>query len=168
MTVVIDGTTGIDAVQNGTVAQADLAANVAGTGPAFRAYASSATNIANSTSTKLVYATEVFDTNSNYDTTTSRFTPSVAGIYLISANHYVIDANLGGYMQLSIHKNGAAVAYSTVSTAVGVYINEVQTIIDANGTTDYFEVYVNQSSGATRNSGTGLPYSFSAAMVRAA
>ena len=173
MPVIINGTTGLSGVStvnlaNGSVTQNILANGVAGTGPAFRAYASSATNIANTTYTKLVFVTEEFDTNNCYDTSTSRFTPNVAGIYVFTAAHYVLSAETGGYFSLYMYKNGSQIGTSPVSNATGIYTNAVTTIAYANGTTDYFEAYAYQSSGATRNSSTGTNYYFAAAMLRAA
>lgn len=137
-------------------------------GPAFRAYASTPTNVANNILTKAVYVTEEFDTNNCYDTGASRFTPNVAGVYVITASHYIIDANLGGYMSVNIYKNGSQISTSAVTVATGMYINTTTTIAYANGTTDYFEAYISQSSGATRNSGTGVIYTFSGCMIRGA
>lgn len=137
-------------------------------GPAFSAYASTATNIANATWTKLVYATEEFDTNSCYDTATSRFTPNVPGIYVISLNHWINGSNLGAYLQFALYKNGSVINYSSVSTAVGTYMNSLCAVVYANGTTDYFEAYGLHSANSTLNSGTGVAFNFNGSMVRAA
>ena len=53
--------------------------------PAFQAYASSNQNMTPSTFTKVNFAGETFDINSDYDTSTSRFTPTVAGKYFIAS-----------------------------------------------------------------------------------
>jgi hypothetical protein len=79
MSVIIDGDTGIDKITDGSVVQADLASGVAGTGPAFSAYMGSNQSVTQATATKCTFNTEAFDTNSNYDTGTYRFTPTVAG-----------------------------------------------------------------------------------------
>ena len=140
---------------------------VARQGSAFRAWASSATSMTNSIVTKLLYVTENFDTNSCYDTSLSRFTPNVAGVYLFNATHYVIGAESGGYFNIWIQKNGSqAVTTSVVTAASGVYKQTTTCIIDANGTTDYFEVYGQHSSGATRNSGTGNEFYFAGSFLR--
>ena len=49
--------------------------------PAFSAYKSSNQSISSSTSTKIVFDTEEYDINSNYDTSTSRFTPSFSATF---------------------------------------------------------------------------------------
>lgn len=170
MTVVIDGTTGIDAVQNGTVAQADLAANVAGNGPAIRvARTGSAQSITANVQTKVLFDTVVFDTNSNFSIANSRFTPTIAGYYQCSTAIQLLGTTAAGGSATYFFKNG-------VMDSHGVYfastfsnpINVASALIYCNGTTDYIEVY-------TSGSGTGMSvnYSsannfFSAVLVRAA
>jgi len=79
MTVVIDGTTGIDAIQNGTVSQPKVASGVAGTGPAFMAESTVDQSVTSATWTKVTLGNEIFDTDSCFSS--SRFTPTVAGYY---------------------------------------------------------------------------------------
>ena len=167
MTVVIDGTTGIDAVQNGTVTQADLAANVAGNGPAFSAYQSAGTTTATATFTKLAFQTEEFDTANCYDNTTNyRFTPNVAGYYQVNG---CVQAGLSTQL-ISIYKNGSEYRRGNQSGAGGY---NVQTLVSAlvylNGTTDYIELYWYQASGVSQTS-TAVSNGtyFQAVMVRGA
>ena len=54
---------------------------LAGNGPAFSAYKTSNQTISVNTWTKSTFTVEEWDTNSNYDTTNSRFLPTVAGYY---------------------------------------------------------------------------------------
>ena len=114
--------------------------------PAFSAYANSATTLTNSASTKIVFGTVVFDTNSNYSS--SRFTPTVAGYYQINA---VVSYASGGAASnwISIYKNGSELYRGqrllTASSAnMGITAN---TIVQFNGTTDYVEVYVFTNGG---------------------
>ena len=131
------------AAQTGTL-------NVAG--PAFSAYASSATNTLNATFTKLVLNVEEFDTNNNFDSTTNyRFTPTIAGYYQING------MVSGGYTTLivSIYKNGTE--YKRGSQALGATLTSasVSSIVYFNGSTDYVELWWYQGSGGTQNSGIG-------------
>ena len=136
-------------------------------GPAFSAYASTPTNTASNVPTKLVFATEEFDTNNNYDTGSSRFTPTVAGYYQINGA-----VNSGGYYQYTniiIYKNGTA-----YKNGVSFYNNagsmvNVSSLVYLNGSTDYVELYWVQASGATVNSATGIINTyFNGALVRRA
>jgi hypothetical protein len=131
-------------IADAAVAQAKLAANVAGNGPAFRAYASSTTSLPNNTITKVTLATEGFDTNSNF--ASSRFTPTVAGYYQISGSVYVLNAPL--FLQAILYKNGEN-AVAGVHTNTRTYLSNFSDVIYLNGTTDYLELYAFHASGGT-------------------
>ena len=149
MTTTINGTTGINRVQDGTVSQADLAANVAGNGPAFYAYSSSAQTTTANTALKVLLTSELFDTNSCYDTSVSRFIPNVAGYYYVSASSgWPTDTSAICW----IYKNG--------NTAIrGNYLDNycrsmaVAGLIYMNGTTDYLEFYIQTGAATTYSSG---------------
>jgi hypothetical protein len=162
MTLSGDGTiTGLSAggLPDATVTQAEIASGVAGTGPAFRAYMSAAQTISGSTFTKLNFNTEVFDTNSCYDTTTNRFTPNVAGYYQVSGNIYITAT-----AQIYVYKNGTADSIGPYASTTGFVTNS---LVYLNGTTDYVELYI-FSSAVTTNVTTAAQSQFSGALVRAA
>lgn len=96
------------------------------------------------TATKLTLNTETFDTNSNYDSATNyRFTPTIAGKYSLTASAY-LTGSLSGATWVAIYKNGAAYRIKTLSAMTGVAnaaTGSLTVTADANGTTDYFEVY---------------------------
>ena len=115
--------------------------------PAFEAYLSAAQSVSDATNTKAQPNTELFDTDSAYDnSSTYRFTPQVAGKYLIWG---VIAAYSGGNSQLDraqslIYKNGSVARNVTMDmrSNPGRYIMpHVQTIQEANGSSDYFELF---------------------------
>lgn len=163
MTVIIDGTTGVSAVQAGVVQQGDLAANVAGNGPAFSATRNGAGNqtVSAATYTKVLFPTEEFDTNSNFASST--FTPTVAGYYQINA---AIGLNSTGESLINLYKNGAS--FKSGNDLVGtVYGIVISALVYANGTTDYFEIYGYPGAGTIFSGGPGVTY-FQASMVRAA
>ena len=137
---------------SGAVTQAKLGTNVAGNGPAFRAWASSQTPITGTVFTKVTLATESFDTNNNFSS--SRFTPTVAGYYQINGSVY----NAAGttFLQALLYKNGAI---NSSGTGVGsAYISQSSDIIYLNGTTDYIELYA--YSASTTNIDTGQNATF--------
>lgn len=132
-------------------------------GPAFSAYSNANQNISTSSYTKLQFQTEEFDTNSNYDNATNyRFTPTVAGYYQIygSAIFNIAPTTLNGV--LLIYKNGSA--FKSVvgfgSNLSGWFNPTISSLVYLNGTTDYIEMYIWQSSGSTQTiqSATSLPY----------
>jgi hypothetical protein len=108
--------------------------------------------------TKFQGDVEIFDTDSAYDNSTNyRFTPLVAGKYLIYAKFYLDSTDHSAAKQVisNIYKNGSL--YSTYQldfrNNYGGYDNSVmnQAIIDMNGSSDYVEAYFQ----IVVNSGTG-------------
>ena len=168
MAVVIDGTTGVSAVQAGAVEQGDLASNVVGNGPAFSAYPSSNQSLTTSTWTKVTFNVEEFDTNGNF--ASSRFTPTVAGYYQINGvtNAGASAAAITRSM-IQIYKNGSGYKYGNdVSPSGSNAVVVVSSIVYLNGSTDYVEIYgfITATSPAISAS-SSLVY-FNGAMVRAA
>lgn len=94
--------------------------------------------VAAETDVKLTWSTEGFDTNSNF--ATDRFTPTVAGKYLIVLSTQCAQA---GACMPSIYKNGALVARSQVTNFNIGQTPQVSAIVDMNGSTDYLEAFVN-------------------------
>jgi hypothetical protein len=114
--------------------------------PTFAAYKSGSTqSLTNDVYTKITFATETWDTNSNYDTSTSRFTPTVAGYYQINVT---IDMGVGAssYMQAYIYKNGTIdQPISAVWGVTEMYLSG-SAIVNFNGSSDYVEVYARGGS----------------------
>jgi hypothetical protein len=152
----------------GAIPQAALAAGVAGNGPAFSAYRSGTNQSAtSSTWTKLLCNTEEFDTNSNYDNTTNyRFTPTVAGYYLLCGELNV--SSSAGYSTsiISIYKNGSLYKRGTNSNlGTGQHVS---TVTYLNGSTDYVELYgFVIASTAVFDGGIDATY-FNGSLIRAA
>lgn len=102
---------------------------------------------------KVTWSTEDWDTNSDFDNATNyRFTPTVAGKYLlvVSILPLVGSWSAGDYFSTYIYKNGSAhrqkrSVMNTTSIAESFILTA---IVDANGSTDYFEVYAD-ATGST-------------------
>lgn len=114
------------------------------TGPSFSVHRNGANqNITNGTLTKVAWTTEIFDTNNDFDNVTNyRFTPTVAGKYLLAGQINLIDT-VDLVCKVYLYKNGAQITES--SAVLGPPFSKV---VDANGTTDYFEVYAYHALGA--------------------
>lgn len=149
----------------GTVTQATLATPVAGTGPAFSAYSSVQQTLASATSTKLNFITEEFDTNSNYDTTLSRFTPTVSGYYQVSAGMQIQTSITP--IDMRIFKNGSVFKNLQITSTASVTAVSGSALIYFNGTTDYVEVYASIGTGQNVAANQQATY-FQAVMVRGA
>lgn len=131
--------------------------------PAFSAYQSSAQTLSSNTFTKLTFTTEEFDTNSCYDTSTSKFTPTVAGYYQISGAVTVSTGTTG--VIATIYKNGSRFkdgVYPVTSNN-----SNVSALVYLNGTTDYVELYGMFVSGQAVNAAASTAY-FQGFLARAA
>jgi hypothetical protein len=126
--------------------------------PAFEAYlgGSGGQSISDNTVTLVQANTEVYDTDSAYDTSTYRFTPQTAGKYLVYAsiqNEGGSNSNLAESF-LYIKKNGSSNIletqndYSANPVRSDVITNSM--IVDMNGSSDYVELYgrINSESGS--------------------
>lgn len=111
------------------------------------------TGVATATPTKIAFNTEIADSGSDFDTSTNRFTPGVAGAYAFTIAAQVNNlAATGDIVQVHLYKNAAVIA-----TAKGVAADAadaVQPVLHfvaaANGTTDYFEAFVEHDSGVNQ------------------
>ena len=125
---------------DGSVTQSDLAAGVVVNGPAFSAHGSTTVAISAATPTKVAMNAEIFDTNNNYDTSTFRFTPTVAGYYQFSAGVNI--ANAGSAVFIGVFKNGQQTLISGYFTSTGTGTIPTSGLLYLNGSTDYTEVWV--------------------------
>lgn len=141
----VDGSGNIDVANNLTVTGSSPVPSV----PTFSAYNNGTQSVSASTDTKIVFDHENFDTNSNYDNVTNyRFTPTVAGYYQFNTNVYV--ANFGGsWMRIWIMKSGSASSEFDRTITAGQTTLNGSCILYANGTTDYFEIYIRCQGGST-------------------
>ena len=147
---------------------------VSGNMPAFSAYANTTQSVTSSAFTKVNIDTKVFDTNTNFDTTLARFTPTVAGYYQVNGTMRGSGTSISQILAV-LYKNGTAYARGTdfVGTAsnLGCTINEV---VYLNGTTDYVELYgfITATSptfvGVSGSGSSAVTSRFSASMVRSA
>ena len=135
--------------------------------PAFHATKSSSTNISSGTDTKIDFDTELFDTDSKYDNSTNyRFTPTVAGKYLVYGQVNASNSNGEEYQYgaILLYKNGSELARNAIDPSnnsnakSNQVIQAISMIVDFN-TTDYVEMYVKANVG----SGTPSIYGASSA-----
>jgi hypothetical protein len=127
-----------------------VSGNIAVNGPAFGAYANTAVQtITTGTQQKVQFQVEEYDTNSNF--ANSRFTPTASGIYQFNAE-VRFDGSYGtGESMIVLYKNGVEHKRgwnaSGVNWASTLGAMTISTQAMANGTGDYFEIYVQQTSG---------------------
>ena len=154
-------------ILDGAVTQAKLAAGVAGNGPAFRAYLSANTTISAATYTTIALDTKSYDTASCYSTSTYRFTPNVAGYYLV--NLTVSTVTSATQLNPCIAKNGTRTIYGTVTNGITGYAGGgvASDIVYMNGSTDYIAAQVYIGTNPTMFSGTDGTV-LSASLIRSA
>ena len=149
----------IDKIQSESINLADnfaFTGTVTGAGgvntPSFHARLSSNQSISNATVTKVQFDTELFDTNNTYDNSTNyRFTPGVAGKYVLTSMVQIQNCGNESLYLVRIYKNG-----STMDDARAVFLpgrnddlSGIITVIDIANTTDYYEIHVYTNGGAT-------------------
>ena len=113
--------------------------------PAFLARMTSGQSVPHVTYTKINFNYEEFDTYNNFSS--GRFTPNIAGKYIFTGTAGV-DGNTDIFAML--YKNGATYAWGN-RTGLGGGPNQLNystfsIVADANGASDYFEMYVFQQN----------------------
>jgi hypothetical protein len=124
--------------------------------PIFVAYQSGAQSIANNTLAALSLDATVIDSYGGHSNTVnnSRYTPTVAGYYLVIGS-YGQAANGAGNRFVLIYKNGTRVNLGQAGGAAAGAANtgsiQSAALVQCNGSTDYIEVWAFQSSGGALN-----------------
>jgi hypothetical protein len=130
---------------------------VAGVGatntPAFLATRESSQTISDSTTTKIQFNTEVFDTDSCYDNATNyRFTPNKAGKYLFFVKFMLANTAEPVQVLCTLKKNGSTTYEGYRQTANGSEVDVTcHQILEANGSSDYFEAFVFHQAGSNKD-----------------
>jgi len=159
-------TTAIKGNDTSTFGGAIAANNVSAIVPAFSAYSSATRTISSGVWTKVIFDTERFDTNSNYDNSTYRFTPTVAGYYQINFSLDVGSSTSATQSLCSIYKNGSYYSSGVnLSGSVTFYGNSISSLIYCNGSTDYIEAYIYIGASTASYTTQG---NFDAVLMRAA
>ena len=142
---------------------------VSGNMPAFSAYKNGDQSISSGTLTKVTYSDEEYDTNNNF--ASSRFTPTVAGYYQISAATDCAATALTRSLTV-IYKNGSPYRYCGlwVVAASSEITSNVSSLVYCNGTTDYIEIYamINGTSPTIYSSASPAITWFCGSLVRTA
>jgi hypothetical protein len=154
------GTTGqvltADTTVDGKIKWATLSSS---SGPTFNAYMTNGgtdQTPSNLTFTKIIMDTEQVDTDNCYDTTNRRFTPNKAGYYLFTFVIATTASPTTGRRDIAIFKNGSEITTPYARFSVRG-ISETDgfisgsNVIYANGTTDYFELFITFSASTSRS-----------------
>ena len=118
--------------------------------PAFEAFLSATTsNISNDTDTLITFDTEVFDSDSKYDTSNGRFTPGTAGKYLLYGSVQILGTSTADSNEniVKLYKNGSQHMVTYWITNIPQGVISWTTTVDFN-TTDYMQVYAKINNGS--------------------
>jgi len=122
-----------------------------GNKPYFSVTLGSDQTISHATHTKVNFDTELVDSSSNYDTSNKKFTPTVAGWYQFGSYAIIADLSSSAYYYVRLYKNGSAVARGMHGGMASDWHSPFMgTIQEANGSTDYFEIYIFHVHGSNR------------------
>lgn len=110
--------------------------------------------VAQNTDVKLTWSAEGFDTNTNF--VSDRFTPTVAGKYLIVLSAQCAQA---GACMPSIYMNGVLVARSAITDFNIGQTAQASAILDMNGSSDFVEAFINSSSNVIIGTATQTYFS---------
>ena len=139
----------VTTADTGSITQSMLGAGVyAAYGPCFRAYKSGSNQSLTSGSfTKITMTSTDYNIGSFYDTTNSRFLPTIAGYYNLTAAIGTEGSTSIGRMLLAFYKNGANmgnylqdIQFGSTVAGQGFVITGTD-LIYMNGSSDYIEVY---------------------------
>jgi hypothetical protein len=116
--------------------------------PAFRAFHSSTQNVSTSTLTTLSFDSETFDSDGTYNTSNGRFTPAVAGKYVIFA--HVRDDDTNSYQfEIEIRTSAENAIAKGVVVNANKDTNSIYTIADLSAD-EYVFVTAYHAQGGTR------------------
>jgi len=139
---VINGDSGIDTVQDGSIVDADLNLSVK---PMFSAYLASAQTVSSNVNTLITINTEEFDTTNAFNTATYKFQPTKAGFYQVSLQTVGTGTTNIQLHACYIYKNGVAELFgSSIYTSVSTFVHSTSVttgIVYLNGSTDYIQAY---------------------------
>ncbi|CAB4139168.1 C1q domain containing protein [uncultured Caudovirales phage] len=142
--------------------------------PAFSATRESSQSFSSATFTKVLCNTEGFDTNSNYDTTNARFTPTVAGYYQLNGTITITSTSTNNRQILAFFKNNSQIL-RPVDTRVNYGVETAMFsgtgLVYMNGTTDYVELFLYAQGAGTLTiiaQGPGEYSTFSGFLARSA
>ena len=144
---------GASQIVDASITSGKLASGVLPTNtPSFFAYLSANQSISSATVTKIQINTEIFDTDNTYDNSTNyRFTPAVAGKYLIFGQVMMDSMTDQTEIITYIYKNDTNYAFSRMKcSGTGSNSNMIQ-ILDTANTGDYYDIRMYQSAGSSKN-----------------
>lgn len=132
------------------------------------------TNFTAGAFTKVLFTSTDWNVGSAYSTANSRFTPTITGKYIVTVSVAASTNNISlnfTNLAISVFKNGTEYKRLYQAAATNVFnVTQISgdTIIDANGTTDFFEVFLfqnNATSSTTISTGAAIQTWFQGSFI---
>ncbi len=149
----------------GDIVTADSLNDIAET-PLVKLIQQTTQSLADTTETNITFGAGSTDTDTHefHDETTNntRITPTKAGYYRVTGTLFMAASASYTVLSLVIRKNGSPQAPrartnpAAVNSTKAIY---VETVLSANGSTDYFELTGYQDSGGSKSTFAGTEYS---------
>lgn len=119
-----------------------------GAAPSFAADLTADQTVNAATPAEVSFDAEDFDTNADFDTTGHRFTPTVPGKYRVEAQVQLGNLTASEIYSLALYKNGSTHRHTSlyVSSVGSLLFLHLTCLVEANGSTDYFECYVDSAA----------------------
>lgn len=128
-------------------------------GQGFRAWRNTTQSIPTATATVIVFNTEVFDTDNEYDTANGKYTPQTAGYYTIHTNIVLDSLGDGKKFIAGIKKNGTWEAMDRGIVGGTDLVGAcVSCVLYFNGSTDYVEAVFYHDHGSALNTNASAGY----------
>lgn len=127
-------------------------------GPAFGAHQGVVQSAATGVNTKINLQTEEFDTAGSFDSTTSRFTPGVAGYYQINAAVTLTGSPVS--FAAFLYKNGAELKRGTTFGVGGSGSTSSVSALVYLDADDYIELYIYHASAGALDTVASMPQTF--------
>jgi hypothetical protein len=138
--------------------RANFVSGIGGTNtPNFYAYRSGNQSLSDATTTRVNFNAEIYDTANAFDSAGNhRFVPQTAGKYHLLAYFFVGGSSANTEeAQIYIYKNGSSTFFYEIDNRSGTngYNTSqfISAIVEANGSSDYFEVYARVKGAGTKN-----------------
>lgn len=113
----------------------------------------------NNSTVKVPYVTEDWDVSGWYDAADSKYVPQIAGYYRLSAALRSGTSLAGGTLvHLGLYKNGSIWKWRYGEVMEGQAGVAGTWLVEANGSTDYFEIYVSTTADMTSSADATTGY----------
>ena len=117
--------------------------------PVFRAYRNGSQALANNSDVTIIFNVENFDPQGTYNTSNGKFTPAVAGKYLLYTHCKFSASSDQSQHELYIKKNSSIIAahtlWSSSNNSIGIQVSD---IFDSD-TNDEFTIQLYQNTGVS-------------------